>query len=222
MSDVDALGLLELVVAALLVMLAVSLAVWLRPWRQLWPHGPPWPWLALSALLPLFWDPALWTGLPTMPALSGAVLLVLLMGWPLAVLALVAGAAVLACGGGLTVGDMVLRLLCLGVLPATLALLAGAVVRRCWPHRLWAYLLGRAFLGSLLALFVAAMLALALQPAAPTQTWGDALAARLLLSFGEATLTAGLVSLLVALRPRWLATYADRLYLPQRTLAAQR
>jgi uncharacterized membrane protein len=39
--------------------------------------------------------------------------------------------------------------------------------------------------------------------------------ARLLAAFGDAFITGMLVAIFVAFRPEWLATYTDRLYLPQ-------
>jgi uncharacterized membrane protein len=39
--------------------------------------------------------------------------------------------------------------------------------------------------------------------------------ARLLAAFGDAFITGMLVAIFVAFRPDWLATYTDRLYLPQ-------
>ena len=41
---------------------AVGTALSLRPWRAVAAGGPPWPWLAWWALLPLFW--AGWPCLP--------------------------------------------------------------------------------------------------------------------------------------------------------------
>jgi uncharacterized membrane protein len=51
--------------------------------------------------------------------------------------------------------------------------------------------------------------------AAPVGTdAGDLLLARFLTASGEAFLTGMLVAIFVAFRPDWLATYSDRLYLP--------
>jgi uncharacterized membrane protein len=202
-------------------LLALGLAGWLRPWRMLGPGGPPWPWLLLWALLPLCWLSDRWSQLPAMPLASGAVLLVLLAGWPLTVLALLPAALATAWIGDLAWAEAIGRAIWLGLVPATLALLIGAGVRRCLPRQLFGYLLGRAFLGTLLALLLAGWAALALQPPAGAGElgWADRLAAQVLVAFGEASLTGMLATLLVALQPGWLATYADRLYLP--TMAAR-
>ena len=43
----------------------------------------------------------------------------------------------------------------------------------------------------------------------------DVMLARGLTAFGDAFITGMLVAIFVAFRPQWLATYADRLYLPR-------
>src|SRR5262245_29457895 len=71
------------------VALASTLAISLRPWRTVDPAGPPWEWVIAWATLPLLWSLDRQLGVSLLPPLSGAALLVLLTGWPLAVLACV-------------------------------------------------------------------------------------------------------------------------------------
>ena len=70
-----------------MVLLALAVALALRPWRML-TTGLLTPWLATIVFLPLVW--LLPQGLPNGMAVqfSGASLLVLMVGWPLAVLVL--------------------------------------------------------------------------------------------------------------------------------------
>jgi uncharacterized membrane protein len=42
----------------------------------------------------------------------------------------------------------------------------------------------------------------------------DVMLARALVASGDAVITGMLVAIFVAFRPHWLATYADRIYLP--------
>ena len=195
-----------------LALLTLTVAVWLRPWRALPPSGPPWPWWAMWAMLPLLWGLDRYTAMPLAQPLSGVALLTLMAGWPLAMLALVPAAAVVMVAGGLPVAEALHRLVWLGVVPGSLVLAIGAALRRWLPHHLFIYILGRGFFGTLLACVLAAWVALALQlPSASA----DLYIARWLTAFGEAFLTGMVVSVLVAFRPEWLATYTDRLYLPR-------
>lgn len=204
---------LAVVLHATIVVAAAGLAVWTRPWRALGPGGPPWPWLALFALLPLLWGLDRHAGVPLLPAMSGAPLLALMAGWPLAVLAMLPAAVVTALAGDVGAADALQRLVWLGVAPATLTLAIGAALRRWLPKHLFVYILGRGFLGTLAALLLSsAAAALAASPASPALA--DAFPARILAAFGEAFLTGMATSILVAFRPEWLATYTDRLYLP--------
>ena len=76
----------------LAVVAALATAVALRPWRALGASGPPWVWLATWALLPLLWSADRHAHSALVQPLSGASLLLLMAGWPLAVLGLTSAA----------------------------------------------------------------------------------------------------------------------------------
>ena len=203
-----------MILDALLTLLAVAVALVLRPWRATGAGGPPWPWLACCAVLPLCWGADKLADSAIIQPLSGASLLVLMAGWPLAVLALLPVAGVMLAVGGLPWDDALHRLVWLGLVPATLAMLLGAGVRRWLPGHLFVYIMGRGFFATWVAVATTGALALT-QVVAPVGTdHGDLVLARFLTASGEAFLTGMLVAIFVAFRPGWLATYSDRLYLP--------
>lgn len=196
-----------------LALTAVAIAIATRPWRALPPQGPPWVWIVAWALLPWLWSADHLARSALLQPLSGASLLVLLAGWPLSVLALVA-AAVACVASGLLPTDMALhRLLWFGLVPATLALAIGSLARRWLPHHLFVYIFARGFFGTLLAASAAGALSLWQSDNAGLGA-GDLLLARWLMAWGEAIVTGMLVAIFVAFRPQWLATYSDALYLP--------
>jgi uncharacterized membrane protein len=199
------------VTPALLLLVAgtVAVALALRPWRAVAASGPPWPWLACWSLLPLLWGLDRHTAVPLVPLLSAAPLLVLLAGWPLALLAMLPAALLTAWLGGLDAAEALHRLVWLGIVPATAALALGAASRRWLPHHAFVYILGRGFLVT----FAAAALAGIGLGGPGRAASGDALVAGVLAAFSEAFVTGMLTAVLVAFRPQWLATYADRLYL---------
>jgi len=199
------------------VLLATGVSLSMRPWRLLPPGGPPWPWLALVSVMPLLWSTDRFAHIPVAPPLSGAVLLVLMAGWPLAVLALLPVAVVTLIVAPLDAAEALFRLVWQGLAPATLALAVGAAVRRWLPNHLFVYILGRAFLGTWLALTLAGAAALLLHTAIVGTLDEDLFIAKLLAASGEAFLTGMIAAIGVAFRPQWLATYADRLYLPDGT-----
>lgn len=204
--------LLDLALAAL--GLAVALAV--RPWRALSATPPPWPALACWAALPLLWSLDHVAHTPLLQPLSGVCLLLLMLGWPLTVLALLPVAAVMALLSDMGGFQALHRCVWLGLVPATLALVLGAALRRWLPQHLFIYILGRGFFATALAAGGAGMLSAALFGVPTSLQTQDLLLARGLAAFGEATLTGMLVAIFVAFRPQWLATYTDRLYLPRR------
>ncbi len=197
-----------------LTLLAVALAVALRPWRAL-PATPPWPALAWWVLLPVLWSVDLLSAQPVMQPLAGSCLLMLMLGWPMAVLMLLPVAAAVMGLADATAADALQRLVWLGLVPMTLALALGAALRRWLPQHLFVYILGRGFFATALAVSAAGALAAWVQGVPPTLAVEDVVLARVLAAFGDAFITGMLVAIFVAFRPQWLATYTDRLYLPK-------
>lgn len=203
-----------LLAAGLVCALAFAVAVALRPWRTLAPGGPPWPWFAWCALMPVLWTADRWSAMPAAQPLSGACLLLLLAGWPLATLALLPVALLAAGLGQLGPAEVLERALWLGLAPATVALLLGSAVRRFAPRHLFVYIFGRGFLVPVLANLAAGSARALASPLPPGLALADLLVARWLTGWGDAVLTGMITAIFVAFRPQWLATYTDRLYLP--------
>lgn len=198
----------------MLGLLALVLALALRPWRA-WAQGtPPWPAMAWWATLPLLWSLDATTGMPVLQPLSGVCVLLLMLGWPLAVLMLVPVVAVMMLMADLAALDALHRVVWLGLVPATLAMLVGAAMRRWLPKHLFVYILGRGFFATAMAVAGAGTLAALLYGVPENLSLDDVLLARGLAAWGDAFLTGGLVAIFVAFRPQWLATYTDRIYLP--------
>jgi len=197
---------LVVVVVALLASLA------LRPWRMLTgPLGPPW--AASLVLLSLLWvlPQMLPSGISIQ--LSGACLLVLMFGWPLAVIELVLIALVVRLLGGLGWVDVMSQLVWIGLVPATIALALGEALRRSLPPHPFIYILGRGFIGTAVCIFLAGAVYEWAYHLLGGVAVEHALVARWLMAWGDAFITGMLVSIFVAFVPEWLATWSDRRYL---------
>lgn len=203
---------IETTLNLLLAAPAVAIAAWLRPWRAL-QGPPPWPALAVWALLPLLWSLDSTTAAPLLQPLSGVCVLLLMLGWPLTVLALLPVGAVMWLMTGLDATGALHRVVWLGLMPATLALGLGALVRHGLPRHLFVYILGRGFFATAIALAASGALAAWLFGVPATVPVADVMLARVLAAFGDAFITGMLAAIFVAFRPQWLATYADHLYL---------
>jgi uncharacterized membrane protein len=201
-----------LVADAYLALMAFGAAFVLRPWRMLDRNGPPWPWLATWALVPLTWCLDRLVGSPAVPLLSLSPLLVLMAGWPLVVVSLVPVAAVAMVMGDLGWAEGLHRMVWLGLVPATLTLGLGAASRRWLPADPMVYVLGRGFFAPFVAIFCAGATMFLAHEVSPPM-WTDRFLAQMLLAFSEAFVGGALVAAMVAFRPALLATYADRLYL---------
>jgi uncharacterized membrane protein len=190
---------------------ALAFALALRPWRAV---VPPWPALAWWALMPLLWNSDRLSAQPLLQPLAGSCLLMLMLGWPLAVLMLLPVAGVGWLLAGSSAPEALHRLVWLGLVPVTLAMLIGAAQRRWLPQHLFVYILGRGFFATAIAVTAAGVLSVWLHGVPPGLSADDVMLARALVASGDAVITGMLVAIFVAFRPHWLATYADRIYLP--------
>lgn len=196
----------------LMALACVLVAAWLRPWRML--RGPLLtPALAAVALLPWVWllPQKMPQGLQVQ--LSGACLLVLMLGWPLAVLVLATVATVVWQVGQSPADQVLVQWVWIGLVPATLALAVGAALRRWLPANLFIYTLGRAFMGTALSMFLAGVMLEWLSELAGQPPREQAMVARWLMAWGDAFLTGMAGAIFVAFVPQWLATWSDERYL---------
>jgi uncharacterized membrane protein len=213
---------------AALLFLALAVALAARPWRML-AHQKPlahesqgapsalWtPLLATLVFLPWLWALPTLHAMPLQLQWSGACLVVLMVGWPLAVPALTAvGAAAWMISPAMTWADTLGATVWLGVVPATLALALGALVRRYTGTKPFVYVLGRAFLGTVVCVFTAGVLSQWSGHLLPGVGDELSLVARWLMAWGDGFVTGMLAAIFVAFKPEWLATWSDRLYLPR-------
>ena len=219
---------------ASIALLACAAAIFLQPLRLLASqrplvhesHGKPsalWtPFLAALTVLPWAWALPTLHHMPLQLQWSGACLVLLTLGWPLAVPVLLAVGAIAALlSPGLSWGDALGLAVWQGVVPATLALLLGWLMRRLITTRaftgarIFVYVLGRGFLGTALCIFAAGTLSQWAGHVLPGVGEQLSLVARWLMAWGDAVITGMLCAVFVAFKPEWLATWSDQLYLPK-------
>ena len=196
-----------------LVLAAAGMALAVRPWRLFGAGFPGHAWLACLVLLP--W---LWASQRVLPGgvalqLSGASLLVLMFGWPLAVLSLVPIALAGGWFAGIGLAPALHELAWNGVAVATFALGFGLATRRWLPQHPFVFILGRGFVVTALAMMAAGTLAALAAPLPPGTELGTLLVGRWLMAWGEAVATGMLTAIFVAFRPAWLASWSDARYL---------
>ena len=203
---------IELSSTVVIVALLVSLAF--RPWRLLANGGLISPLLAGLVITPWLWALPWLQQMPVHLQFSGACMMTLSLGWPLAVPVLCLVALLTGFIAPIGFGEQIELALWLGIVPATLAFALGMALRRWVPKNLFVYILGRAFLGTVLCMFVSGALAQWSGHSLAVPVDSElALVARWLLAWGDGFLTGMATAIFVAFRPQWLATWSDQLYL---------
>ena len=196
-----------------LVIVALAVALALRPWRALRGAQLLHPWFASLVLMPWLWAAQRFMPGGVAVQLSGACLMVLMLGWPLAVLSLVPIAALGAWLGGIAWPQALDHLAWNGIVTATLALAIGLATRRWLPRHPFVFILGRGFLVTALATVLSGALSALVSPLPPGSELGSILLGHWLMAWGEAFATGMLVAIFVAFKPQWLATWSDARYL---------
>ena len=201
--------------APLLVFTALAIALSFKPWRLLANTALISPLLAALVITPWLWALPWLHRMPIQLQLSGACLIGLVLGWPLAVPVLCIVALTTGLIAPVPWQPQIDMALWLGIVPATLSFLLGMALRRWVWKNLFVYILGRAFLGTAICLFVSGALAQWSGQILTVTVEPDlAMVARWLLAWGDAVVTGMMVAVFVAFRPQWLATWSDSLYVP--------
>ncbi|QTD47397.1 hypothetical protein [Ottowia testudinis] len=191
------------------------MALLFKPWRLLAGGALLSPLLAALVITPWLWALPWLHRMPIHLQLSGACLIGLALGWPLAVPVLCLVALATGLIAPVSFAQQVDMALWLGIVPVTLSFLVGMALRRWVWKNLFVYILGRAFLGTVLCMFAAGALAQWTNHAlAATVEPELAMVARWLIAWGDAFMTGMMAAICVAFRPHWLATWSDSLYVP--------
>ena len=206
---------MEPALTPLLVLAALATALAFKPWRLLANPALLTPLFAALVITPWLWALPWLHRMPIQLQLSGACLIGLVLGWPLAVPVLCIVALTTGLIAPVPWQQQIDMALWLGIVPATLSFLLGMALRRWVWKNLFVYILGRAFLGTAICLFVSGALAQWSGQILTVTVEPDlAMVARWLLAWGDAVVTGMMVAVFVAFRPQWLATWSDSLYVP--------
>lgn len=198
-----------------IILLTLLLSLWTRPWRMLNTDLLT-PLLASMVLLPWVWALPFLHHMPLPLHWSGAPMVTLMLGWPLATLVLMAIGLITFFISSASPEAVAHLIVWQGLIPATLTLLMGAALRRWVAHHPFVYVLGRGFFGSVICLFATSMLAQALGQELPNVGAGLSAIGFWLMAWSDAFVTGMLCAIFVAFKPHWLATWSDRMYLKQR------
>ena len=194
-------------------LLSLAVAIWMRPWRMLHDGALLTPMLGSWAIISWLWALPFLHHMPLQVSWSGAPLITLMLGWPLAVPTLVGLGGMVWALSPAEFDEALALVVWKGLMPASLTVLLGAALRRWVSHHVFVYVLGRGFLGSVLCIFISSLMAQAMGNTLPHTTPGLSAVAYWLMAWGDAFITGMLCAIFVAFKPQWLATWSDALYL---------
>ena len=204
-------------VANAVMLLVFLLAVWRAPLQRLWNNEFTHVFFAACVLMLLLWN----TRVGVLPALNfhllGLTTVTLMFGWAYAVFAviIVTAGSVIAQGGHWAVFG--LNALIMGCLPVLVTDVLLRLAQRRLPHNFFIYIYINGFFAagfSILAASGCGALLMVLVDAGH----GDWLAYQFfpflpLIFFSEAIVNGMIMTMMVALRPRWVASFDDESYI---------
>ena len=149
--------------------------------------------------------------------LLGATACTLMFGPKLALLAMSLVVLAAALCGSIEPWSVPLNVLVMGAVPIGVSLGVLRAVERWLPSHLFVYIFAAAFFGAALAMLSTGLTASALLASSGAYPFeylrSDYLPWFLLMSWAEAFVTGGLITLMVVYRPQWVATFDDDRYL---------
>ena len=149
--------------------------------------------------------------------LLGMTLMCLMFEWQFALLAASLVVAIATAIGPAGWEAFAVNQLLSGALPVLFTRVFLYFSQRKLPHNFYIYVFVNAFLGGALSILLTGLASASLQHLAGVQPDGSIMRNFVtilpLLMFGEAFLNGGTMTLLVAYRPHWVATFHDRWYL---------
>jgi len=206
-----------LLLAALFCLMLLVAALLSAPWFKLRGGGAVHSYLGAIVLVSVLWSlhGGIQSGLDY--HLLGVSALCLMFEWQFALFAVCAVLALTTAYGAAGWEAFGFNLLVAGVVPVLLTRSLLYLCQRFLPHNYFIYVFVNAFLAGALSILAAGLVSAGLQSLAGVHAAGSVQANFVLvlpmLMFGEGFLNGAALSLAVAYRPQWVATFHDRWYL---------
>ncbi|NNG12651.1 MAG: hypothetical protein HKM88_05305 [Halobacteria archaeon] len=202
--------------ATLVYVVLLAVALLSAPWAKIRDNEASHVYFAAVAVVAILWT--LRAGIE--PGLNyhllGVTALCLMFDWQFALLAVSLVLLITTWQGPAGWEAFGVNSLLMGALPVLSTRLLLAVSQRRLPHNFFIYIFINSFLAAALAILLCGLAATLVHSLASGNTAGpasDYLLYLPMLMFGEAFLNGMVMTLLVAYRPRWVATFHDRWYL---------
>jgi len=203
--------------ANLLAALLLASCVRYAPWRRLGETRLQHLWLASCVLLMLIWSVKAGVRPGLNFHLLGATLLTLMFGPRLAISALAVVLTGVTLSGASGLETLGLNLLVMGALPVLFSYAIYSQAHHKLPNHLFVYIFLDAFFSAGLAMCLSGLAATIVLTAGNAYSLdflgSNYLSYFIMMGWSEALFTGMAITMMVAFRPEWLATFSDRRYL---------
>ena len=149
--------------------------------------------------------------------ISGAMLLALMFGWRLGILGMTVIFLLVSLWGNIPVENLGISIFITAYFSITLCYLIFLIIETLLPHNLYIYLFITSFFGAAINFAIIGTVSASILGILDIFPWRTLLNQYLpfyyLMSFAEAFMTCGLITLLIVYRPEWVYTFRDKRYL---------
>ena len=149
--------------------------------------------------------------------LSGAMLMALMFGWRLGILGMAMVCILVSLWGNSLPSNLGVSVLLSGYLSVSLSYLFFLIIEAYLPRNVFIYLFGTAFFCAGISFILTGIVTVVFLGAVAAFPWAMLLNEYLpyycLMSFGEAFMTCGLITMFIVYRPEWVFSFRDKLYL---------
>jgi uncharacterized membrane protein len=197
--------------------LAAVVAIRFSPWGRLRDKGVLDVFLGACVALMVLWSIRVDVTSAVHLHLLGVTTFTLMFGWPLAVVAVSLVSLGVSLNGAGGIETFALNVLLTGVIPIALTTVLLAVTQRRLPHNFFVYVYVNAFLAAGLSILCVVLAGALILVAGEAHSFGwlayQYLPYLPMMFFSEAVLNGMVTTMLVALRPEWVCSFDDKLYI---------
>ena len=207
-------------ISILLVCLLSLYFIWKIDWVETWQKGSFNVWAASIFFIAIVWMIRASLNEELNIHLSGAMLMALMFGWRLGILGMSLVCVLISLWGNSLPSNLGISIIFSAYLSVSLGYIFFLIVEAFLPRNVFIYLFVTAFFCAGITFILTGISIVTFLGVVEAFSWSVLLNEYLpyycLMSFGEAFMTCGLITMFVVYRPQWVFSFRDKLYLVEK------